>query len=208
MLRASVRVRWLQPSANLTCLALPVGTCRRGAPRVHITPDDMAQRLRKLGIEGLSCKGGPCTSVGLTSAGLTCDEHGTAVRNGTATGMAPLVDERRWWRLLTVVIVTSPVPSNPDTSVLRAVFAAYSRVEGLLRARKVIHFDGPQPRLPPERKSAYEEFKRRVLVLAGEHPDFAHLQCYSAYRFLFAAHNLAAAVAQARARAQPGHPDP
>ena len=102
--------------------------------------------------------------------------------------------------LLTVVIVTSPVPSNPDTSVLRAVFAAYSRVEGLQRTRKIIHFDGPQPRLPPERKSAYEEFKRRVLVLAGEHPDFAHLQCYSADRFLFAAHNLAAAVAQARPR--------
>ena len=169
---------------------------------------DMAQRLRKLGIDGLSCKDGPCTSVGLTSAGLTCDEHGTAVRNGTATSMAPLADERRWWRLLTVVIVTSPVPSNPDTSVLRAVFAAYSRVEGMQRARKLIHFDGPQPRLPPERKSAYEEFKRRVLVLAGEHPDFAHLQCHSADRFLFAAHNLAAAVAQARARARPGYPYP
>ena len=57
-------------------------------------------------------------------------------------------------------------------------------------------------------QSAYEEFKRRVLVLAGEHPDFAHLQCYSADRFLFAAHNLAAAVAQARARTWPGHPYP
>ena len=169
----------------------------------------MTQRLRKLGIDGLSCKDGPCTSVGLTSAGLTCDEHGTAVRNGTATSMAPLVDERRWWRLLTVVIVTSPVPSNPDTSVLRTVFAAYSRVEGLQRTRKLIHFDGPQPRLPPERKSAYEEFKRRVLVLAGEHPDFAHLQCYSADRFLFAAHNLAAGVAQAAAPTRPlGHGQP
>ena len=71
------------------------------------------------------------------------------------------------------------------------------------RARKLIHFDGPQPRLPPERKSAYEEFKRRVLVLAGEHPDFAHLQCYSADRFLFAAHNLAAGVAQAAAPTRP-----
>ena len=124
----------------------------------YLPPTVMTQGLRKLGIprpDGLSCKGGPCTSVGLTSAGLTCNEHGTAVRNGTATRTAPLADERRWWRLLTVVIVTSPVPANPDTSVLRAVFAAYSRVEGLQRARKLIHFDGPQPRLPPERKACH-----------------------------------------------------
>tara|TARA_B100000795_G_C22696128_1_gene397656 strand:- start:39 stop:203 length:165 start_codon:yes stop_codon:yes gene_type:complete len=45
-------------------------------------------------------------------------------------------------------------------------------------------------------QSAYEEFKRRVQSLASEHPDFVHMHCHSANRFLFAAHNLAAAVAQ------------
>lgn len=113
---------------------------------------------------------------------------------------APLVDEQRWWRLLTIVVVSSPVPSNPDTSVLRAVFAAYSRVDGLQRARKLIQFDGPQPRLPTERKSAYEEYQRRVKALANGHPDFVHMKCNAADRFLFAAHNTAAAVAQVRPR--------
>ena len=120
-------------------------------------------------LDGPSCKGGSCTSVGLTSAGLTC-EHGAAVRNGTATSTAPLAEERRWWRLLTVVIVTSPVPANPYTSVLRAVFAAYSRVEGLQRAQKLIHFDGPQPSLSLERKACHrrlESLGEQTESLAG-----------------------------------------
>ena len=49
-------------------------------------------------------------------------------------------------------------------------------------------------------QSAYEEFKRRVQSLASAHPDFVHMHCHSANRFLFAAHNLAAAVAQVRPR--------
>ena len=145
--------RWLVALGLQRDTRFGIGVCY-----VARTSTVMTKGLRKLAIprpDGLSCKGGPCTSVGLTSAGLTCNEHGTAVRNGTATSTAPLADERRWWRLLTVVIVTSPVPANPDTSVLRAVFAAYSRVEGLQRARKLIHFDGPQPRLPPERKACH-----------------------------------------------------
>ena len=125
----------------------------------------MSPGSRKLAVprpDGLSCEGGPCASVGLSSAGLTCNEHGTAVQN--VTGTAPLVDERRWWRLLTIVVVTSPVPSNPDTSVLRSVFAAYSRVEGLQRARKLIHFDGPQPRLPVERKACHRELEPQTYI--------------------------------------------
>ena len=114
-----------------------------------------------------------------------------------------VLDGDRWWRALTILIVTSPVPANPDTTVLRAVFAAYARVDGLPRARKIIQFDGPQPSLPPKRVLAYEEFQRQVQALATDNPDFAHTRLHAADRFLFAAHNLAAGIAQAAAPTRP-----
>ena len=101
-----------------------------------------------------------------------------------------------WWRLLTIVVCSSPVPSNPDTGTLRASFESLRVVPGLLRAPKLIQFDGPQPALPSGRVALYEEFKRRVRKLSQTHRAFARAQVYESSTFLFAAHNLAAAVAR------------
>ena len=126
-----------------------------------------------------------------------------SARCASADSPGPLTEGEKaaWWRLLTIVVCSSPVPANPDTTVLRAIFAGLATVPDLPRARKLVHFDGPQPTLPAERKRAYVEFKRRVRALAnGEHPDFSHTRVVATDGFLFASHNLAAAVAQVRTR--------
>ena len=97
-------------------------------------------------------------------------------------------------RLLTIVVVSSPVPSNPDTTTLRAVFRSLALVPSLTRCSKIIHFDGPQPALAAERKRAYSVFKNRTRVLAATDPAFLHSRVYASDKFLFAAHNLASAV--------------
>ena len=65
----------------------------------------------------------------------------------SADSPGPLADGElaAWWRLLTIVVCSSPVPANPDTSVLRAIFAGLATVPDLPRARKLVHLDGPQP---------------------------------------------------------------
>lgn len=97
-------------------------------------------------------------------------------------------------RLLTIVVCSSPVPSNPDTATIRAIFASFALVRGLPRCPKLVHFDGPQAALSHQRVQAYNEFKRRVTVLTAAHPDFEHTVVFSSISFLFSAHNLAAAV--------------
>jgi len=102
--------------------------------------------------------------------------------------------QQRLRDLLTVVVVSSPVPSNPDTTTLRAVFASLALVRGLPRCPKLVQFDGPQPALPERRKSKYVEFKSRVRELSRSDPDFQPLVVSESSKFLFSAHNLAAAV--------------
>lgn len=99
-----------------------------------------------------------------------------------------------WWRLLTIVISSSPVPSNPDTATLQAVVASLAIVPELPRCAKVIQFDGPQRALPAERVANYVEFKRRVRVLSATDPAFTGATVHESDRFLFASHNLAAAI--------------
>ena len=96
--------------------------------------------------------------------------------------------------LLTVVVCSSPVPSNPQTDTLRMVFRSLRLADGLTHAAKVIHFDGPQPGLPAPRKAAYGEFKRRVRILSELNADFADSRVFASDTFLFASHNLAAAI--------------
>ena len=98
-------------------------------------------------------------------------------------------------RLLTIVVCSSPVPSNPQTHTLRAVFRSLRLVSGLPKCPKIVQLDGPQKALPPERITAYAEFTRRVRALSADDADFAHSRVYASTKFLFAAHNLAAAVA-------------
>ena len=108
---------------------------------------------------------------------------------------APAGDRLQVSRLLTIVVCSSPVPSNPDTTTLRAVFASLRLVRGLPRCPKLVHFDGPQAALPTKRALAYDEFKRRVTALSTSHEDFQHTAVHASSKFLFSAHNLAAAVA-------------
>ena len=95
---------------------------------------------------------------------------------------------------LTIIVCSSPVPSNPQTRTLRAVFSSLSLVPALTHCPKVLHLDGPQPQLAPARVHAYTEFKRRARVLAATDPSFSRTKVYASRDFLFAAHNLAAAV--------------
>lgn len=97
-------------------------------------------------------------------------------------------------QLLTVVVCSSPVPSNPQTDTLRATFRSLHRVTGLSSCPKVIHLDGPQASLPAARVAAYAEFTHRVRALSSADADFTHAQVYASPVFLFAAHNLAAAI--------------
>ena len=99
-----------------------------------------------------------------------------------------------WWRALTIVVCSSPVPSNPDTSTLRAVMASLALVPNLPHCAKVIQFDGPQPALPDRRVRQYIEFKKRVRGLVATDRMFVSTEVHESDRFLFAAHNLAAAV--------------
>jgi hypothetical protein len=99
-----------------------------------------------------------------------------------------------WWRQLTIVVQTSPVTSNPSTKVLSAMFASFGLVPSLPLAPKIIQLDGPQDELPKDRVVAYNKFERRVRELAAQHADFANTRVYRSTAFLFAAHNLGAAI--------------
>ena len=96
--------------------------------------------------------------------------------------------------LLTIVVTSSPVPSNPDTSTIRAVFRSFALVPSLVSCPKIIHLDGPQKSLPQARIRSYGEFARRVRALSRQEALFANTRVYASNTFLFAAHNLAAAI--------------
>ena len=99
-----------------------------------------------------------------------------------------------WWEQLTIVVCSSPVPSNPSTAILQRAFASFATVPDLPRARKLLHLDGPQPALPRKRRDAYTEFLSRLRELVRSDAAFARARVVLSDRFLFAAHNLAAAV--------------
>jgi len=57
----------------------------------------------------------------------------------------PLFTRRRLQDMLTIVVVTSIVPSNPDTSMIESILASYVEHEPLLlAARKIIVCDRPK----------------------------------------------------------------
>lgn len=96
--------------------------------------------------------------------------------------------------LLTIVVTSSPVPSNPDTSTMQAVFRSFALVPGLLRCPKIIQLDGPQRSLPQLRIRSYSEFARRIRTMSRADAAFANTRVFANERFLFASHNLAAAI--------------
>eukprot|EP00967_Tisochrysis_lutea_P076070 scaffold102724_cov29-Tisochrysis_lutea.AAC.4 len=64
-----------------------------------------------------------------------------------------------WWDSLTVVVPTSPVPSNPSTEVLEAVFGSFGIVPRLVDAPKLVQLDGAQEELSEKRRKAYDLFE-------------------------------------------------
>lgn len=83
--------------------------------------------------------------------------------------------------LLTVVITSSPVRSNPSTRMLQECMASLNRNGGLARCRKVIMCDGFKVRQRSQRKLGvvtdeeavlYREYVHRVVCLCRTHPDF------------------------------------
>lgn len=109
-----------------------------------------------------------------------------------APSLAQLVDG--WTRHLTIVVPSSPVPSNPDTATLEGVFKSFAVIRGLPQCAKLIQFDGPQKQLPKRRLADYTEFKARVHVMAARHPAFRNTLVHESSTFLFASHNLGQAV--------------
>ena len=100
------------------------------------------------------------------------------------------------WQLLTVVVATSPVPSNPDTSTLKAVFASFKTVPDMAHCRKIMQFDGAQEQLAARRKLAYDEFKRRTRAMTLTEASFSNTLVSESHKFLFSAHNLRMAIRQ------------
>eukprot|EP00953_Heterococcus_sp_UTEX-ZZ885_P019393 10828-Heterococcus_DN1.PRE.2 len=81
--------------------------------------------------------------------------------------------------LLTVIVTTSPIPSNPDTSMLNYLLESLQKVPGLSECRTIITADGyteggvkkgnvryKKGRLTPPRVVAYEQFRSALRALA------------------------------------------
>ena len=66
------------------------------------------------------------------------------MRNSKITHLQKCRMATKLRQLLTVVVTSSPVPSNPATATLHAVFASLELVRNLNRCPKLIQFDGPQ----------------------------------------------------------------
>lgn len=70
---------------------------------------------------------------------------------------------------VTVLLATSPIASNPDTTIIEDTMASVR--ERLPYADVVLMVDGPRPGLSAGRKAAYTEYIRRVLWLADHRWD-------------------------------------
>ena len=83
--------------------------------------------------------------------------------------------------LITVIVTSSPVRSNPSTRMLLECLTSLDRNGGLAGCRKLIMCDGFKVRQRSQRKQGivtdeeavlYREFVRRVACLCREHPAF------------------------------------
>jgi hypothetical protein len=61
----------------------------------------------------------------------------TQESGGTPAGGTALLRDR-----LTVVVTTSPVPSNPSTAMIEELFQSFAMCPGLSACRKIIVCDG------------------------------------------------------------------
>ncbi len=96
--------------------------------------------------------------------------------------------------MITTVVTSSPVPSNPQTRTLKHLFQSLRLVPTIHQAPKILHLDAPHHALSTKRRHAYAAFENEARRLA----DVGILRKTTVVRsktFLFAAHNLAAAVA-------------
>ena len=101
----------------------------------------------------------------------------------------------RWYKRLSVVVLSSPVPSNPQNiHALDDLFTSLEIVTHLNRANKIIQLDAPNPNLPKHRIDAYKQFETAVRLRAQSHTAYSDTIVNMAEIFQFHAHNLAAAI--------------
>ena len=121
------------------------------------------------------------------------------VSDGTAT---PLAED-----LITVVITSSPVRSNPSTRMLRECLASLDRNGGLSRCRKLIMCDGFKVRRRSQRKLGvvtddesmlYRDYVLQIARLCREHDDFRRTRVVRLARRQGSAFAIREALSQAR----------
>ncbi len=74
---------------------------------------------------------------------------------------------------LTIITTTSPVPSNPDTTMIKKCLESYLQVPSLRGCKMIIVFDGV-PMQQSYRTLAYELFIQNVQKMVAENPAFAN----------------------------------
>ncbi len=65
--------------------------------------------------------------------------------------------------LITVVMPTSPIPSNPSTDVIEQTIESVRAQEDLANCEIIVAFDGVRPQQIEQRKKSYEIYKDRLL---------------------------------------------
>ena len=72
---------------------------------------------------------------------------------------------------LTIITTTSPIPSNPDPTILIRSLDSFMKVPGFKECPKIIVFDGI-PKYNLYLKDDYEQYKKNVKKLTETHPSF------------------------------------
>lgn len=76
---------------------------------------------------------------------------------------------------LTIITTTSPIPSNPDPTILVRSLDSFMTVPGFKDCPKIIVFDGV-PKYNLHLSNDYEQYKKNVQKLTETHPSFQNTQ--------------------------------
>lgn len=111
--------------------------------------------------------------------------------------------------LVTVVVTTSPVRSNPSTDLIQQVFESFHFVPGLGNCPKVIVFDGyaihlhkseKRGRISLEMESRYMDYVAAVQRLVDGNPKFCNTRCLIVKERLGFGHAVKAALSEVKTK--------
>ena len=94
---------------------------------------------------------------------------------------------------LTIITTTSPIPSNPDPTILIRSLDSFMTVPGFKECPKIIVFDGI-PNYNMYLKDDYEQYKENVQILTETHPSFHNTKLVFCAEHRHLAHSLKEAV--------------